>query len=143
MRVFLSIEWKHVCSMFSIEWRIWRAWRYQFQSHLPHKIYNGATGRLLLRDHVERSFCALSIQDPVNSLSNALLQAHLLRHSTCATTCVIRITNKSWPGHWPVILVFKSRRNLCRQTLGTPSSPIYSHQKCELVAVTGCGCAQR
>lgn len=78
---FPSTEWKHVCSTDSIEWRIWRVWRYQFQSHLPYKIYNGETGRLLLHDHVGRSFGALSIQNPVNSFSNVSLQALLLRYS--------------------------------------------------------------
>ena len=61
--------------------RTWRAWRYQFQSHFPYKICNGATSRSLLHDLVECSFAALSIQIPVNSFSNVLLQAHLLRHS--------------------------------------------------------------
>lgn len=40
---FLSIEWKHVCSIYSIEWRIWRAWRDQFQPYLPYRIYNGVS----------------------------------------------------------------------------------------------------
>ena len=40
---FLSIEWKHVCSMYSIEWRIWRVWRDQFQPYLPYRIHNGVS----------------------------------------------------------------------------------------------------